>query len=69
MFSLQEGFRMNAVFPGAFDERFFAFDPFQSRFELDGAGDGFCAFHTSPLHWQKDTTIASAFVRSEGRMI
>lgn len=40
--SLQEGVRMNAGFPGAFDERFFAFDPFQSRFELDGAGDGCC---------------------------
>jgi len=48
--------RMNAGFPGAFDARFFAFDPFQSRFELDGARDGFCSFHESPLFWQKDTT-------------
>ncbi|MEX1337916.1 hypothetical protein ABG088_06505, partial [Hydrogenibacillus schlegelii] len=47
--SLQEGIRMNAVFPGKFNERFFAFDPFQSRFEFDGAGDGFCSFHRSPL--------------------
>ncbi|WP_289628258.1 hypothetical protein [Hydrogenibacillus sp. N12] len=40
---------MNAVFTGAFDERFFAFDPFQSRFELDGGRDGFCSFHESPF--------------------
>ncbi|WP_211264218.1 hypothetical protein [Hydrogenibacillus schlegelii] len=53
---LQKGIRMNAGFPGEFDERFFAFDQIQSRFEFDGDGDGFCSFHRSPLLWQKDTT-------------
>ncbi|WP_273000451.1 hypothetical protein [Hydrogenibacillus schlegelii] len=52
---------MNAVFPGKFDERFFAFDPFKAALNWMEPGMDFVRFTSlSPL--TESHNIVSAFV-------